>query len=101
MKSTISIGLLFASLLSLTAIADSSQYNDSLREERVTAHNGAVTTAPAASADIGADIDEKRVQEVAPGVYRIAGWGLSNTVAIEAPDGFIIVGMKISAMVPG
>jgi alkyl sulfatase BDS1-like metallo-beta-lactamase superfamily hydrolase len=90
-KSIIIIGLLFCLLLNLTAIAESGQYNDSLRDERVTVHNGAVTTAPAASADVVADIDQKRVQEVAPGVYRIAGWGLSNTVAIEARDGFIIV----------
>jgi alkyl sulfatase BDS1-like metallo-beta-lactamase superfamily hydrolase len=90
-KSITIVGLLFLLLLNLTATAESDQYNDSLREDRVTAHNGAVTTAPAAHADVASDIDEKRVQEVAPGIYRIAGWGLSSTVAVEAPDGFIIV----------
>lgn len=78
-------------LMNSQSIAGSGQYNASLREEVVTASNGAVTTAAAGNADVVSGIDAKSVQEVAPGIYRIAGWGISNTVAIEAPDGFIIV----------
>ncbi len=63
----------------------------SLVDETVTAANGAVTTAAAAGADKLVGADEKNVVEMTDGVYLLRGWGIANTVAIDAPEGFIIV----------
>ena len=36
-------------------------------------------------------IEEKNVRKIADGIYRIAGWGIGNIIAVEAPKGWIIV----------
>ena len=63
----------------------------SLREETVTARNGAITTAPVAGANERLAMTEKRAIEVAPDVWLLAGWGIAHSMAIRAPKGWIIV----------
>jgi alkyl sulfatase BDS1-like metallo-beta-lactamase superfamily hydrolase len=81
----LSIGLLGA------AIARSDQYGMSLKTELATAANGAVTTVPQANVDKDWDVAEKKVTEVVEGVYRIGGWGIGNVIAIEGPEGWLII----------
>ena len=63
----------------------------SLREETVTAPNGAITTHDAAAANERLAMTEKRAIEVAPDVWLLAGWGIAHSMAIRAPGGWIIV----------
>ena len=90
MNKLISI-MLFSLGLVGTAFAESGQYGMSLHTELTTADNGAVTTVPQASVDRTWDVAEKQVTEMAEGVYRIAGWGIGNVIAIEGPEGWLII----------
>lgn len=77
--------------LAVPALADISQYNLSLQDKTTVAYNGAVTHPDAANVDKAFQINEKSVTQIADGIYRIAGWGISNSVAVEGPDGWVIV----------
>ena len=91
-KSIKSISAVLVSLgLSFSVFADDSQYGMSLHDELTTAANGAITSVPQANVDNTWDVAKKQVTEVAEGVYRIAGWGLGNVIAIEGPDGWLII----------
>ncbi len=68
-----------------------SQYNMSLQRKVVTGPKGSLTSPVAASVNKKGQMDEKRVQKIADGVYRLAGWGIANLIAVEAPEGWIIV----------
>ncbi len=68
-----------------------SQYNMSLQDKVVTGPKGSLTSPQAASVNKGGQIAEKHVRKIADGIYRIAGWGIGNLIAVEAPDGWIIV----------
>jgi alkyl sulfatase BDS1-like metallo-beta-lactamase superfamily hydrolase len=68
-----------------------SQYGMSLHHELVTTANGAITTLPQASVNSNMDAEQKQVTQVADNVYRIAGWGIGNIIAVDAPDGWIVV----------
>ena len=81
----VSLGLISA------AFADTSQYGMSLHSELTTTANGAITTVPQANVDRSWDVAEKQITEVAEGVYRIAGWGIGNVIAIEGPEGWLII----------
>lgn len=63
----------------------------SLVEATVTAPNGAITTAAAAGVDAALQMDRKQAREVAPGVWLLSGWGIANSMAIQAPEGWIVV----------
>jgi len=84
-----------ATLLSLslagTAVANPNQYGMSLHSELTTAANRAITTAPQANVDGTWGIAEKHVTEVAEGIFRIAGWGIGNVIAVEGPEGWLII----------
>ena len=62
-----------------------------LREETVTAKNGAITTAPVAGANDRLAMTERLAIEVVPDVWLLAGWGIAHSMAIRAPKGWIIV----------
>ena len=68
-----------------------SQYNMSLQEKVVTGPKGSLTSPQAAAVNKLGQIDEKSVLKIADGIYRIGGWGISNTIAVEAPKGWVIV----------
>jgi len=86
------ITAVFVSLSPISAaFADTSQYGMSLHNELTTAANGAITTVPQANVDNTWDVAEKQITEVAEGVYRIAGWGIGNVIAIEGPEGWLII----------
>src|SRR5512137_2484223 len=71
---------------------DPSWHSQSLTMDTVTGPNGAITTRTALGANAHFGITETKVAEsVLPGVYALRGWGIANTFAIEAPDGWIIV----------
>ncbi|MGR5231717.1 MBL fold metallo-hydrolase [Vibrio rotiferianus] len=36
-------------------------------------------------------VENKTVTEITDGVYRISGWGISSIIAVEAPEGWIII----------
>ena len=84
--------LLAAMLASGNVMAQSiSQYNMSLQDRVVTGPKGSLTSPQAASANKLGQIEEKHVRKIADGIYRIAGWGIANIIAVEAPEGWIIV----------
>ncbi len=62
------------------------QYNMSLQDKVVTGAKGSLTSPQAA-----AMVEEKSVRKIADGIYRIGGWGIGNIIAVEAPEGWIIV----------
>jgi len=68
-----------------------SQYNMSLQDKVVTGDKGSLASPQAAAANKSAQTEEKNVREIADGIYRISGWGIGNIIAIEAPEGWIIV----------
>ena len=68
-----------------------SQYNMSLQNRVVTGPKGSLTSPQAASVNKKGQIEQKRVRKIAKGIYRIAGWGIANIIAVEAPGGWIIV----------
>jgi alkyl sulfatase BDS1-like metallo-beta-lactamase superfamily hydrolase len=63
----------------------------SLTEHPVEMASGAITHPEAASADKISDIEKKTAKRITDGVYRLGGWGLSNTIAVEGPEGWVIV----------
>ena len=69
----------------------SSQYNMSLQDKVITGPKGSLTSPQAASVNENAQIEEKGVRKITDGIYRIAGWGIGNIIAVEAPEGWIIV----------
>jgi len=78
--------------LALPASAkDTSFVSKSLKNETVTGPNGAITVQDALDVDQRSGVDEKVAEELAKGVYHIRGWGLAHTIAIDAPEGWIIV----------
>ena len=84
------LAVLFCFAVSANAQAESF-VSLSLKEKTVTAPNGAVTTADALAINKIMGADKKEVDEIAKGVYHIRGWGIAHTIAIDAPDGWIIV----------
>jgi alkyl sulfatase BDS1-like metallo-beta-lactamase superfamily hydrolase len=63
----------------------------SLRDETVTTPAGAITTADVAAANDRLAMATKQAIEVAPDVWLLAGWGIAHSMAIRAPEGWIIV----------
>ena len=74
-----------------TAVEGASFVSKSLKDETVTAPNGAVTVRDALNVDKFMGATEKVAEELANGVYHIRGWGIAHTIAIHAPEGWIIV----------
>jgi len=87
------ISLVIAGLLvSGHALAASgSQYNMSLQDKVVTGPKGSLTSPQAASVNKKGQMEEKSVRKIADGIYRIGGYGIANIIAVEAPEGWIIV----------
>ena len=84
--------LLLIPFLALPAITEGATFvSKSLKNETVTAPNGAITTQDALNVNKRSGVDEKVAEELAKGVYHIRGWGIAHTIAIEAPEGWIIV----------
>lgn len=71
--------------------APASQYNMSLTAQPVEMTSGAITHPDAATADKVADTDTKTAKRITDGVYRLGGWGIANTIAVEGPEGWVIV----------
>jgi alkyl sulfatase BDS1-like metallo-beta-lactamase superfamily hydrolase len=71
--------------------ASDSQYNMSLQDKVITGPKGSLTSPQAASVNKLGQSEEKNVRKIADGIYRIAGWGIGNIIAVEAPEGWIIV----------
>ena len=64
----------------------------SLVTETVTGSNGAVTTKVALEANARWGITEPPVaSRIAPGIYIMSGWALGQGMAVEAPEGWIII----------
>jgi alkyl sulfatase BDS1-like metallo-beta-lactamase superfamily hydrolase len=79
-------------LLALPAGAESTSFaSKSLLNQTVTAPNGAVTVQDALNVNKLLGAHEKVVDEITKGVYHIRGWGIAHTIAIDAPEGWIIV----------
>ncbi len=89
------IKILFVLTLGFSASAvaakDAGQYNMSLQDKVVTGPKGSLTSPQAAAVNKLGQIDKKSVLKIADGIYRIGGWGISNTIAVEAPKGWVIV----------
>lgn len=91
-RKTANLSTVIAMALSGAVLAaPSGQYNMSLTDKPVKAHNGAIVHPDAAAVDAVWDIENKAVTRIADGIYRIAGWGLSNSIAVKGPEGWVIV----------
>jgi len=78
--------------LVLPAGAESISFvSKSLKNETVTAPNGAITVQDTLNVNKLLGAHEKVVDEITKGVYHIRGWGIAHTIAIDAPEGWIIV----------
>ena len=92
MKTIISSMFIAVFLVSANVWATSaSQYNMSLQDKVITGPKGSLTSPQAASVNALSQTEEKNVRKITDGVYRIAGWGIGNIIAVEAPRGWIIV----------
>ena len=78
-------------LLTTSFFVVAEQYNLSLDNEPIITEKGTITTIPAAKVDSVWDIETKKVTKITEGVFRISGWGIGNTIAVEAPEGWIII----------
>jgi alkyl sulfatase BDS1-like metallo-beta-lactamase superfamily hydrolase len=85
--SVLSVGI-FASAV---AAEDATQYNMSLQDKVITGPKGSLTSPQAASVNELWQIEEKNVRKIADGIYRIGGWGIGNIIAVEGPEGWVIV----------
>jgi alkyl sulfatase BDS1-like metallo-beta-lactamase superfamily hydrolase len=63
----------------------------SLVEETVTGPNGAITSRDISEVNDRLAMTEKRAIEVAPDIWLLAGWGIAHSMAVRAPEGWIIV----------
>ncbi len=63
----------------------------SLTETTVTAPNGAITTQAATDVNARHGAMGKSAAMIADGVWLLSGWGLGHSMAIDAPEGWIIV----------
>ncbi len=63
----------------------------SLVEETVTGPRGAITSRDIGEVNDRLAMTEKRAIAVAPDIWLLAGWGIAHSMAIRAPDGWIIV----------
>ena len=86
--STLIILVLFAGSVSAQ---DASFVSQSLGNKTITAPNEAITVPGAVSVNRLMGADKKTVHEITDGVYHIRGWGIAHTIAINAPEGWIIV----------
>ncbi|MBW2174231.1 MAG: MBL fold metallo-hydrolase [Deltaproteobacteria bacterium] len=68
-----------------------SQYNMSLQDKVISGPKGSLTSPQAASVNKLGQIEEKSVRKIADRIYRIAGWGIGNLIAVQAPEGWMIV----------
>ena len=73
------------------ALTVSSWRSQSLRDQTAIGPNGAVTTAEALTVNRRMGAEVKAVNELAPGLYSLAGWGIGISYAIDAPVGWIII----------
>jgi alkyl sulfatase BDS1-like metallo-beta-lactamase superfamily hydrolase len=90
MKKTLS--LIIAIALSGTVLsASASQYNMSLEERTSIGHNGAVANPYAVEVDRVWETENKAATKIAEGIYRLGGWGIANTIAVEGSEGWVIV----------
>ncbi len=71
--------------------ASASEYNMSLQDKVITGPKGSLTSPQAASANKRAQIEEKSARKIADGIYRIGGWGIGNIIAVEGPEGWVVV----------
>jgi alkyl sulfatase BDS1-like metallo-beta-lactamase superfamily hydrolase len=93
MRPIITISLTILAVLASGNVwaASASQYNMSLQDKVITGPKGSSTSPQAASVNKHAQGEEKSVRKIADGIYRIGGWGIGNIIAVEAPEGWIIV----------
>jgi hypothetical protein len=77
------------------ALTESSWRSQSLRDQTATGPKGSVTTAEALTVNQRMGVEVKAVTELASGLYSLAGWGIGISYAIDAPDGWIIIGKGV------
>jgi len=66
-------------------------HSSSLTNETATAPNGAITTRAAIDVNNAMGVTDKIADEVIEGVYHLRGFGIAHSIAIDAPDGWIII----------
>ena len=88
-RARVTLGIISAFGAAPASNAD--QYNMSLQDTVIAGLKGSLTSPQAASVNKRAQTDKKDVRKIADGIYRIAGWGIGNIIAVDAPEGWIIV----------
>ncbi|MBW2437977.1 MAG: MBL fold metallo-hydrolase [Deltaproteobacteria bacterium] len=90
-KKVLVISLVLALYAGLVFAQEAPFISKSLSEDTVIGPNGAVTVADALTVSQLMGAEKKTVHEINKGVYHIRGWGIAHTIAIDAPNGWIIV----------
>ena len=90
-QKVLGISLVFALYAGLVFAQEAPFISKSLSEETVIGPNGAVTVADALAVSQLMGAEKKVAHEITKGVYHIRGWGIAHTIAIDAPEGWIIV----------
>ena len=90
-KKVSAIALAFAISAEMANSQETPFISESLSKETVVGPNGEVTVKESLDVDALWGIDKKVVDEISPGVFQIRGWGIAHTIAIDAPEGWIIV----------
>jgi len=90
-QKVLGISLVFALYAGLVFAQEAPFISKSLSEDTVIGPNGAVTVADALAVSQLMGAEKKVAHEITKGVYHIRGWGIAHTIAIDAPEGWIIV----------
>lgn len=73
------------------AEGENSWHSPSLINKTAIGPNGAITTQAAIDVNKGMGASEKIADQVIEGVYHIRGWGIAHSIAVDAPEGWIII----------
>lgn len=90
-KRTSLFALAFAIHAETASAQETPFISESLAKETVVGPNGEVTAKETLEVNALWGVDKKVVDEISPGVFHIRGWGIAHTIAIDAPEGWIIV----------
>ncbi|MEY2883321.1 MAG: hypothetical protein RL490_1045 [Pseudomonadota bacterium] len=88
------ISTLCAAALCLLAASPSTSegwHSQSLREKPAIGPGGVIAAPETLTVNERLGADRKVAEQVAPGVYSLRGWGIAHSIAIDAPDGWIII----------
>lgn len=85
------VALVALALPTTSVLAVDSWRSQSLRDQPAVGPKGVVAAAETLTVNANMGADRKVADQVAPGVYSLRGWGIAHSIAIDAPQGWIII----------